>query len=409
MAVIVILATLDTKLEEALFVMQEIESTGLHAQIVDCSLRAHAFDVGAISNKTVTESIGIPFEQFCAYPKDKATETMQNALLALLLGMHKNAGLGGVIAIGGMQGSYIAAKPMQLLDVGLPKLIVSAVANGQAAFGPFVGSSDMTIMHSVVDIAGMNSILKKVLRNAAAGICGMARAKPFCSGGKKTVGITMGGVTTIGAAKIIERLRAKGFETIVFHCNGIGAQTMEKLVEDGLIDCVLDLTPHDISDKLHGGLMPCHEDRLRPSVKKSVPMVFVPGGIDFILYNGVSKIPVDKAERPYVPHNSLHTHVRASYCEMYSSGKYVGERLSQAKRKTKILYPSKGLSEKNCVGQALYSPEADCGFLDGLAGYTADKNLELVVVDSHINDDSFCEKCVSELLSLYDEDSKVEQ
>lgn len=390
---IVILATMDTKGEETAYLKELIEKNGCMAIIADCSLRAGGGRNADIQVEDLIGEIGVSETAFAALDKDGAIACMQKALSYRLSHMQKEGQLDGVISVGGVQGTVIATAAMKLLPVGVPKYMVSTVANGNATFGPFVGVSDMAIMHSVVDISGLNYVLRKVLSEAAGAICGMVKARSSEKSSGNVVGITMAGVTTPCVTMIKKRLEERGYEVLIFHCNGVGAQVMENLVTEKDISYVIDFSPHDIMDGLEAGLMPCYEDRLRPIARAGVPLIFVPGSMDFILYNGVDKVPEDKKTRAFYKHNPIHTHVRASYDELYAAGRFVSERLEDSRAEAYVLIPQRGFSQMNSLGNALYDPAADQGFADAMDAL-APKGLCVRKVDAHINDEAFAAYCL---------------
>jgi uncharacterized protein (UPF0261 family) len=254
----------------------------------------------------------------------------------------------------------------------------------------------MVIMHSVVDVAGTNTLIKKLMRNAAAAVTAMSRVTTEQTRRKRRVAVTMGGVTTPCVDRIRQVLEEAGYEVLVFHCNGVGAASMEKLVAAGEIDAVMDITPHDVMDVLENGLMPAAADRYESIVRAGIPVIIAPGCADLILYNGVGQIPCSKRGRKYVEHNSIHTHVKADYSEMYALGRYIGERLAPAADHVSVLIPLKGYSQLNKEGCALFDPDADAGFLDALRAKEAPP-FRLLPIEAHINDEVFADACCREL------------
>lgn len=403
---IVIPATLDTKGEEVAFLKKQIEEMGQEVFVVDCAILGApgcAFD---ISREAVADAAGTTIEAMLSkQDKNHCITTMKEGLTTILTKLYNDGVLEGVISVGGVQGTVIATGAMQNLPVGVPKYMVSTVANGQATFGPFVGASDMVMMHSVADIAGSNFLLNRLLCQAAGAIAGMVAADKACSVAppEKVVGITMGGVTTPGVTAVKERLTAKGYEVIVFHCNGIGARAMEALVTEGKITGVIDMSPHDITDYLFDGLMPCDAGRLHCYEESPVPVVFVPGIADIILYNGIDRVPAVKRTRKLVEHNELHTHVKADVTEMAAVGTFAGERLGKAIGPVMVLYPRLGLSQLNNPSGPIYDPEADYGFMEAVtkaAGESGKTDFQMMEITAHINGEAFAEAVVKAFETL---------
>lgn len=392
---ILILATLDTKLKEAILLKRAIEEFHCEGVILDCSLTKGKREHDALRDemfhrKNKTE------EELLSLDKNGAHCLMRELACAQTKAMFEENRIDGGIGIGGVQGTIIAAEALQSLPIGVPKFLFSAVANGNATFGPYVGTTDMVIMHSVVDVAGTNRLIRKLIRHAAAAVTAMSSVVEEQTKRTRTVAITMGGVTTPCVDRIRQRLEAAEYEVLVFHCNGIGAESMEELVAAGEIDAVMDITPHDVMDVLEDGLMPAAENRYASIVQAGIPLILAPGCADLILYNGVDQIPPSKRGRKFVEHNSLHTHVKADYSEMYRLGAYVCGRLAQTANHVSIMIPLKGYSQLNREGCALYDPDADKGFYDALQAKDAPP-FRILPIDAHINDDAFANACCDEL------------
>lgn len=230
-------------------------------------------------------------------------------------------------------------------------------------------------MHSVADILGLNIITRQVLAEAAGAVVGMAEmALGPQTTDRPTVAMTMAGVTTACVMRARELFESWGYEVIAFHCSGIGAKAMEELANAGKLHGILDLSPHDIGGFLRGGLMQASPDRLEAVGRRGVPIVFVPGGIDFILYGPLDSVAPAMLKRKYVVHNPIHTHVRAIRAEKSDAGRFVAERLSQL----------------NIRGGPPFDPQADQGFIEGLTAAGAGR-LAIAEMDMHINEPAFAD------------------
>jgi uncharacterized protein (UPF0261 family) len=295
----------------------------------------------------------------------------------------------------------IGTTVMQALPFGVPKVVVSTVANGQTPFGPFTGTKDITIIHSVADILGLNIVTRRVLAEGVGAITGMVEMEPDPQASDRpAVGMTTAGITTACAMRIRERMESWGYEVIAFHCNGIGAKAMEELAEAGRLAGILDLTPHDVIDSLFGGIFPASPGRMEATCRRGLPQVVVPGGADFILYGPIESVPPGMRERKYVMHNPIHTHVKASRDEMASVGRFIVGRLAQSIGPTEILVPSRGFSQLNVAGGPLYEPESDRGFLEGVdqgLRETGATHIRVGVLEMHINDPAFAEAAAKRL------------
>ena len=398
---IIVIGTLDTKGQEIAFVRDLIAERGHQPVVVDSGILGEPAIETTISRHEVAAAAATSIEELLAAgDKNNAISSMAKGVTSISTGLHAEGKLDAVIALGGVQGTVIGTAAMQALPVGVPKVMVSTVANGQATFGPFVGTKDVTIMHSVADILGLNIITRQVLAEAAGAVVGMAElALGPQTADRPTVAMTMAGVTTACVMRARECLEAWGYEVIAFHCNGIGAKAMEELADARQLHGILDLSPHDIGGYLRGGLMQSSPDRLKAVCRRGVPIVFVPGGIDFILYGSLESIAPKMLERNYVVHNPIHTHVRANHEEMSEAGRFVAERLSQTTGPATVMIPLRGFSQLNIKGGPLYDPQSDQGFVTGLTAAGAGK-LTFAELDMHINEPAFAEAVSKELRSL---------
>ncbi len=398
---IVVIATLDTKGKEVEVIKRTLQAKGKNAYVVDCSLIGEAQTSFDVSRHEVLAHAGEELATLlAAQDKNRCINAMQTGVDRLLQQLYKQGKLSGVLSVGGVQGSVIASKGMQNLPVLVPKFLVSTVANSKTTFGPFVGCSDMAIMHSVVDISGTNHILDTILEQAACAVAAMVDVQPKKVSAKTSVGITMAGVTTACVTRIKELLEQQDFEVIVFHCNGIGAKAMEQMVARGEIDAVMDITPHDMTDYLIGGMMPCEPTRIDAVVQKNIPYFFAPGCADLIVFNGMANVPQSHTQRKYVCHNDIHTHVKTSYKDMQNLARFLLDKVDKPGFKSTVLIPQRGFSQLNAEGGPLYDPQSDSGFTDTVSEASQkNSNIKVVRSDTHINDDEFAELCVKELLA----------
>jgi len=405
---ILVVATLDTKEQEVAFVKDLIELRGHIPLIMDCGVLKDPSLTPDISRQEVAKAANATIEQIL-HKKDKnfAIRTMTMGAVEVAKKLHGQGKINGVISLGGIQGTFIGTTVMQALPFGVPKVMVSAVANGQATFGPFVGIRDVTILHSVADILGLNEVTRHALAEGVGSVVGMVEMDYGIAGSSKpAVAVTSAGVTTPCANRARELFESLGYEIIAFHCNGIGAQAMEEMAGAGKLSGIFDLSPHDITDYLYGGIMPASPERMKASCLKGVPQVIAPGCADIVLYGPVEKIPSDILKRKYVIHNPIHTHVKANREEMMGLGRFIGERLSQSKGPATVLIPKKGFSQLNNPEGPLYEPESDEGFVEGLKqGLKGlhSKNIKVKQVDMHINDPEFAEMAVKELHAMIQE------
>ncbi|MGE5841605.1 MAG: Tm-1-like ATP-binding domain-containing protein, partial [Deltaproteobacteria bacterium] len=285
---------------------------------------------------------------------------------------------------------------MRALPIGVPKVMVSTVASGQTTFGIYTGTRDITIMHSVVDILGLNSLTRRVLANAAAAVVGMAGAEHLESVPPRLrVGITLYGQTTPAGLAIKPRLEAKGYEVFAFHSNGTGGKAMEELAVEGLLDALFDLSTHEITDEIFGGIHAGDSTRLLAG--GGVPRLVVPGGLDLITLREPETVPEIYRSQPFVRHNPHITLVRLTRDQMVQVAEVMAQRLNQAKAPVMVAVPSGGYSFYNRDGLHFRDVEADQAFVHTLRARLKPE-IPVTEIQGHVNDPAF----VSELLALFE-------
>lgn len=402
---IVLLGTLDTKGLEFDFARRLVEDRGHTPVTIDCGIMGEPFFEPDVTRRDVAAASQTTVENILQKnDKNLAINTMMHGSIEVVKRMLDKGHLDGILSLGGGQGTIIGTGVMQSLPFGIPKVMVSAVANGQTAFGPFVGIRDITIIHSVADMLGLNKVTRRVIAEGVGAVCGMAETPvPGKQEARRTIAMTTAGVTTACAMHARDFLESRGYEVIAFHCNGIGAKAMEEMTAEGEIDGVLDVSPKDIPDLLFGGIFPADSSRMRATCLHGIPQIIVPGTVDFILYPGVESVPADILKRKHVRHNKIHTHVRATYEEMYQSGSFIAKRLAEAVGPAEIMVPTLGFSQLNIEGGAMYDPKADEGFLAGVQDKLKELengSVKVQTLDFHINDREFAEALAKRIDAL---------
>jgi uncharacterized protein (UPF0261 family) len=275
--------------------------------------------------------------------------------------------------------------------VGVPKLMVSTMAAGDTR--PYVGAVDMTMMYSVVDIAGLNRISERILTNAAAAIAGMARAyadaDQSATASKLLIGATMFGVTTPAVTKAREVLEAHGYEVLVFHATGTGGKSMEALVNGGFLAGVLDLTTTELADELVGGVLTAGPDRLEAAGAMQLPQVVSLGALDMVNFGAFDSVPPQFKERNLYKHNPTVTLMRTTPAETAELGRIIARKLNQAQGPVALFLPLKGVSLIATAGQPFYDPEADQSLIDSLLADLDTNRVEVHQFDRDINDPQF--------------------
>jgi uncharacterized protein (UPF0261 family) len=397
---IAIIGTLDTKGPEVGFLRETIVQLGHYPIVIDPGILGQPAIPADVSRQAIAEAGGESLEALLAR-KDKAhaQAVMLRGLVHVVSQLFAEGGFAGVVAVGGAQGTALATAAMRALPVGIPKVMLSTVACGQTTFGPYVGTKDIAMIHSVADISGLNRVTCRLLAQAAHAVVGMASVAPVAASKRELVALTQAGITTVGVMAVKNKLESLGFEVIAFHCNGIGGKAMEDMMLEGVIQGVIDFSPHEITDLLFGGFMPAMPDRLQAAGRMGIPQVVTPGATDIRLYGVGPDLPENLRRRVCVQHTPTHTHVRASAEEMSGVGHFVAERLNAGRGPRAVLIPLRGFSMLNRAGSALYDEPANMAFTETVRRELA-PDVERIEMDAHINDPAFAEAAVDIFMRL---------
>jgi uncharacterized protein (UPF0261 family) len=388
MGKVVIVATLDTKGPEVAYLRDRLNSLGVETLVVDSGILGEPVGiVPDVSHSELAGRGGITLAQLQASgTRGRAVDTMRDLVRDLVRERHAVGELVGGISVGGV-GSVMGAAAIQELPVGVPKIVVAPTASGHHEFGPYVGTKDVMVVHSVVDILGLGPVMTTVLDNVAAAMAGMlAHGHPLTSplAGHKYVATTMLGNTTKAVGALKDRLAESGYEAVVFHSNGVGGPAMEELAAEGQFVGVVDYTTNEINDPLVGGIHNGGPNRLRTIGRLGIPQVLVPGCIDFSVW-AAGSVPEALADRPFYDHNPEYTLVRASHEEKAQMGRIFAERVNESTAAVHIVMPLGGLSIPATPDGPFWDPEGDEIFLGELRkNLRADITLE--TTDHHIND-----------------------
>lgn len=313
--------------------------------------------------------------------------------------LYKNGQIDGIISMGGGGGTVIGTSAMRALPVGFPKLMVSTLASGDTA--PYVGTTDITMMPSVVDVAGVNRISRRIYTNAAGAICGMVQGEPDESEDKPLIAASMFGNTTTAVDYAREIMEAKGFEVLVFHATGTGGQTMEALVADGYIAGVLDITTTEWADEICGGVLSAGPHRLEAAAKAGIPQVVVPGCIDMCNFWARDTVPEKYSDRTFYEWNPNVTLMRTTPRENQRMGEIFAEKLNSATAPVAVLIPLKGYSQLDLEGQPFYWPEANQAFIEALKRDLR-QDIPVTELDYDINAPEFSSQVAETLLAMLD-------
>jgi uncharacterized protein (UPF0261 family) len=389
---IYVAGTCDTKGAELAYVRDRIADQGLSAVLVDLSTRPHAWPADV---ETSVVAAHHPDGAEAVFTGDRGLSVAAMAV-AFERYLQSCDDVAGVIGLGGSGGTALITPAMRALPIGRPKLMVSTVASSNVA--PYVGSSDITMMYSVTDLAGLNRISRIVLANAAHAIAGMvATAPPVTVADKPAVGITMFGVTTPCVNHLVELLEPT-HDCLVFHATGTGGQSMEKLAESGLLQGVIDVTTTEVCDLLMGGVFPCTEDRFGAIARTGLPYVGACGALDMVNFGALETVPTQYKDRNLYVHNPQVTLMRTTVDENARMGRWIGERLNQCEGPVRFLLPEGGVSVLDAPGLPFHDPAADAALfaaLEETVEQTARRRL--IRVPYAVNDPA----CADALLAAY--------
>ncbi|HEV2774566.1 MAG TPA: Tm-1-like ATP-binding domain-containing protein [Solirubrobacteraceae bacterium] len=402
---IALVGTLDTKGEEIAYVRDRLRALGARPVVVDSGILGEPACRADVTREEVAAAAGHDLEDIrAAGSRGAAVALMLEGVRATCLDLFGAGRVHGVLCLGGAEGALLGAAAMHALPLGVPKLIVSPSASGRRSFAPFVGETDVMVMHSVIDILGLNEIAQAIFDNAAAAVTGMARdaGTPVGGLGERCVGITMLGQTTPGVMRVREALLAAGQEPVIFHANGVGGPAMEHLIEAGALDGVIDYTLSELANSLLDGIHSTGPDRLRVAGRHGLPQVVVPGCVDFFNQGPRDSLPEQYRDRKTYFHNPVATLVRLSSDEEEQLGRMIAERLNEALGKVRVIVPTRGFSLVDAEGGDLWDPDADRAFVDALRGALR-AGIALEEVDAHVDDADFAELVADRYLSLLEE------
>ena len=384
---VVLLGTLDTKGVEYAFLRERLRERGAEVLVVDAGIREPVGLEPDISRHDVARAGGADVDELAAGgDRGAAVTAMAAGAEQVVLRLHAEGKLDGILALGGSGGSSIATRAMRALPVGVPKLMVSTVASGDTR--AYVGAVDVTMMYSVVDISGVNRVSARIMANAAGAMAGMVEATVPELEAKPLIGATMFGVTTPCVTRARERLEELGYEVLVFHATGAGGESLEALARGGFLAGVLDTTTTELADELVGGVFPAGPGRLEAAGAAGVPQVVSLGALDMVNFGPRDTVPPEFEGRNLYVHNPTVTLMRTTPEECAELGRTIGRRLSAAQGPTVLFVPLKGVSMIAVEGQPFYDAEADAALFAALRETLAD-SVEVHEIDTDINDPEF--------------------
>jgi uncharacterized protein (UPF0261 family) len=397
---VLLLGSFDTKGEEYAYVEQLVLNRGHHVLKVDIGVMGEPtntkVDIGA---DKVAEMVGETLISLRSQgDRGAAMTAMAKGASKLIRRLYEDGKFDGILGMGGTGGSSVISAAMRNLPIGVPKVLVSTAASGDTR--AMIGTKDITLIPSVVDVAGINRISIKIFHQAVGAVCGMIEMPEEQEGETKPIiAISMFGNTTTSVNNCREQLTKLGYEVLVFHCTGTGGKTMEDLVDNGLIEAVLDMTTTEWADELCGGVFAAGPTRLDAPGKNGVPHLIVPGCIDMVNFGPEETVPDKYKDRKVHVWNPSITLMRTTPEENAEMGRIFAEKANRALGPVAIMYPNKGVSMLDSEDNDFWWPEADQAFLSNLKKHIRG-DIEVEEWDANINDEVFSNGAVQKLLQM---------
>lgn len=399
MKTVALVGTFDTKGAEFAYVKEVLEHLKLQVLTIN---------VGVFTPKLkpdiAAEQIAAAQGQTLADLRGHSTRGEINEILAqglkkVLPQLYQANRFQGIMSLGGSGGTSLVTPALQELPLGVPKVMVSTVASGDTSL--YVGTSDINMFPSIVDVSGLNPVSTMIFRNAACALAGMVQNEvPLAAEDKPVVGATMFGVTTPAVDHARELLAQQNIDTLVFHATGTGGRTLEKLISQGYFQGVLDLTTTEIADQLFGGVLAAGPQRLEAGINAKIPQVIAPGALDMVNFGAWDTVPEAYQQRNLVKHNSSVTLMRTTREENVHMAHFIAQKLNAAQAPLKLVLPTKGFSQLDASGQPFDDPEADQALITTLHQEITNAQVEIIELPYNINDPEFTEYCVQALQQL---------
>ena len=397
---VVIAGTLDTKGEEVGYVKQLIEDTGCSTLVVDVGILHHPGIQSDISREQVAAAGGVHLGELLRRGDRRlAVQIMTQGAAKIVEDLHRQGLVSGILALGGGTGTHIGTGIMRSLPLGLPKVMLSTVASRDMR--DLIGTKDITMMHSVMDILGLNPLSRKILANAAAAVAGMVGSPVRINRERPVIGLTSFGFITEGAMLVKKMLEDQGYDVAPFHANGTGGMAMEDLIDQGLIDGVLDFALHEFADALYGGYCGAiGPGRLESAGNRGIPQVVVPGGLDCIVleFDSIETMPKNMKGRSVFWYD-FRSGVRTDREDVIRLARTISGKLNRSKGPVRFVVPLGGWSEADSKHGPLFDPETNEVFLSELKSLL-DTRIQVVEEEAHINSEKFARVTVSQVDEL---------
>ena len=406
MPTVAILGTLDTKGLELAYAARLVRADGCDVVLIDVGVTGAPQQINADVTRAQVAAAADESLQDLVHRDDRghAMEAMGRGAGKILRDLYASGRLDAVLSMGGSGGSSIATAAMRQLPIGVPKLMVSTIASGDVS--SYVGQTDITMMYSVLDIAGLNSVSERIFANATAAVAGMAKAavqRAPRAHARPTIAVSMFGVTTPAVTAARTWLEAAGYEVLVFHANGAGGRAMESLIRDGAVAGCLDLTTTELADELVGGTLSAGPGRCEAAGRRGLPQVVSLGALDMVNFGPLDTVPVHFRGRTLYQHNPNVTLMRTTAPECASLGAIIGRKLNAATGPAAVFIPLRGVSSISTAGKVFHDSAADAALFAALRA-TLDSRIEAVSLDTDINDSGFAIAMAQKLHKLIEID-----
>ena len=393
---VVLIATMDTKAQEARFLRKQLETQGVSVTLVDTGiLKKSPDDVEITQQDVLGEYVN---EIAKVKTRAEASVFMTRGLCRVIGELYQSGKLDAVVSLGGSGGTTLASTAMHVLPLGVPKVIVSTMASGNTL--PYVQGEDILLINPVVDIQNLNFLTRHALSQAAVVVAGLLKVELKKNDKKPAIAISGFGVTTPCVDACVTQLEEAGYEVLVFHARGIsGGKIMEKMIAEGHFAGVLDLTTSEVADEAAGGIYAVGESRLATAARMDIPYVVTPGALEMVNFGSEDTLTEAQKKRVLYRHSPSSVKMRANEADMLRAAEIFVERLSPSKGRTAVMIAEKGYSMVNAEGQVFYDPQADAAFV----AYLKEKmpaHVPVTVLPVHHNDAAFAKACCDQLLNL---------
>jgi uncharacterized protein (UPF0261 family) len=387
MKTIAVIASCDTKYKEAESMREFLQNLGVNVLIVDIAIGPGQSYGADVSREKVFSDYGLRWDDIKDRTKGELMELITEAVKITVAKLYAEGKIDGILAVGGLQNTTVATAAMSMLPIGFPKVMATTIACGKKEFGPVVGTSDIVVIPSISDFTGENIITKTIIANACSCCAGMVKyaGVPLQKSDRFVVGVSLMGITNTGACAAINELERYGLQAIGFHATGVGGMIMEKLVQEGFINGILDLTTHEIvSEFFGGGFSYGAMERLVKPAQAGIPLVVSTGGLDFVDF-AKTEFPPRMEQRVYNMHNATYAHIKILPDEAQKIGEIFAKRLNMASQGVTLLIPTNGMRKDTKPGEKLFNKNVDDTLIQAIV-QNIGQNVKVKYLEGNLND-----------------------